>query len=313
MRSEYVCLLWATSLVFLSACSSNNNASPGSSSGGGNTGGASAASGAVQGALCAPCTNAAECTGGTCLHNDYSGETFCGRDCDASAPCPGGYACVMVNGYDKQQCAPKTGSCEIGSNTSGGDGGGQGGEPGDTPGCGQGADKYTDGPKDAGCAAEFLGPFCVNDKIIGFDPGPTPDHPTLDDVWSFSLKAVNYLRSRTCLPSLTFDEGLSAIAAQALEANDTLGIHGFFQENCMNAEHQFGDACTCDWSQENYGAASGSDWTWRDGIMVPLCGMMTEPKGVGHRSNIESTEWKRMGVGVTWDAHGANWYHEFGR
>ena len=42
--------------------------------------------------------------------------------------------------------------------------------------------------------------------------------------------------------------------------------------------------------------ASGSSRTWADGVQVPLCGMMEEPFGEGHRSNIEQRRRHRMVV-----------------
>jgi len=124
---------------------------------------------------------------------------------------------------------------------------------------------------------------------------------------------VNAIRARTCLPALAADDCLDKIGTTANEAVKTLGIHGYFKANCMNSAYGFGKSCECNWTQENYGAASGSSRTWKDGIIVPLCGMMEEPKGQGHRGNIESSEWKRMGSGVTWTSSGAGWCHEFGR
>jgi hypothetical protein len=40
--------------------------------------------------------------------------------------------------------------------------------------------------------------------------------------------------------------------------------------------------------------------------------MMTEPKGKGHRGNIESQTWTRIGIGIKFSSSGASWYHEFG-
>ena len=91
-------------------------------------------------------------------------------------------------------------------------------------------------------------------------------------------------------------------------------VHDYFQKNCMNASKGFGKTCECGWAQENYGAAGGTSYLWKDSINVPLCGMMDEPKGVGHRSNIESKEWKRLGTGFTRSgSSGLGWTQEFGR
>ncbi|MDQ3230658.1 MAG: hypothetical protein M3Q07_02475 [Pseudobdellovibrionaceae bacterium] len=140
------------------------------------------------------------------------------------------------------------------------------------------------------CNVSFLAPFCKDDRIIGFDENgwksETP--PSLAEIRKYSVAAVNHLRARTCLSPLKPDDRLDAIAERALKANSG---HGYFIKNCMNAEHGFGERCEAGWTQENIGWASGSDWTWRHGIHVPLCKMMEEGKGVGHRANIESVEW----------------------
>ncbi|MDQ3231735.1 MAG: CAP domain-containing protein [Pseudobdellovibrionaceae bacterium] len=161
------------------------------------------------------------------------------------------------------------------------------------------------------CDAKFLAPFCKDDRILGFDEGQwkreTP--PSLAEIRQYSLRAVNHIRARTCLPPLKPDDRLHAIAEQALQANSG---HGYFIKNCMNRERNYGKNCEAGWTQENIGSASGTGWTWKHGIHVPLCEMMKEGKGVGHRANIESAEWKRLGVGIKADANGASWFHEFG-
>jgi uncharacterized protein YkwD len=162
------------------------------------------------------------------------------------------------------------------------------------------------------CDPGFLGPFCTTGKnptIIGFDTTPAKASPTLAEVRAYSFKALNYIRSRTCLPPLTSDACLQDIAEKALAAN---AGHGYFIANCMNAAHSYGKACKCSWTQENIGASYGTGRTWKDGVRIPLCNMMLEPKGKGHRGNIESKTWKRVGVGIKFSKSGAYWFHEFG-
>jgi uncharacterized protein YkwD len=191
---------------------------------------------------------------------------------------------------------PESGRCSDSSDSEPGSGS-SGGESHDVP-----------GPTAETCDPDFLGPFCENDRIIGFDPS-APANPTEQEAREYSVQAVNYIRSLTCLPPLQLDDCLSDIGERALAANSG---HGYFIDNCMNAAHDYGDSCECNWTQENIGMAAGSNRTWVDGVHVPLCGMMTEPKGVGHRKNIESPEWTRMGVGIELMSGGASWFHEFG-
>jgi hypothetical protein len=166
------------------------------------------------------------------------------------------------------------------------------------------------------CDPSYLGPFCEQRdgkrRIIGFEP-PYSGTPSLDEARTYSGDAVNHIRAMTCLPPLALDECLNDIGTRALDAVSTLGIHGYFLAHCMNAAHDYGDSCECDWAQENYGMAAGTSRDWSDGVHAPLCGMMDEPKGVGHRSNIESAEWTRLGVGIDIMTSGAAWCHEFGR
>lgn len=260
-----------------------------------------------RGALCASCLTEADCLDGPCLVNDDTGEHFCGRGCSSAGSCPAGYQCAQVNDSEQRQCVPEDGSC-MSSGVSGA--GGTGAAPSGGSG---GTSVAVGGPISDSCDPDFSGPFCENDTIIGFERGPEVPDPSLEQVREFSVQALNYIRSLTCLPSLKLDSCLSDIGTAALAANDELKIHGYFKANCLNAAHDFGNSCQCDWAQENYGAAGGSRRTWKDGVIVPLCGMMTEPKGVGHRANIESDDWTRVGVGIEYSSTSASWYHEFGR
>lgn len=163
--------------------------------------------------------------------------------------------------------------------------------------------------------ANFRGPFCDADrKIIGFDATPGAANPTLAQVRDYSAKAVNLLRWRTGLPPLRTDAALNDIGERAMvDLANGGSVHGYFIANCMNAANGFGTQCEAGWAQENFGSASGSARTWKDGIRVPLCAMMEEPFGQGHRRNIESTQWTRVGVGIRTTPYGASWVHEFGR
>ena len=159
----------------------------------------------------------------------------------------------------------------------------------------------------------FEGPFCTDEgtpKIIGFDDSPGVGIPTKEEFVSYSLEAVNFLRWRTALPPLKSAPALHDIAERALAYDQG---HGYFIENCMNAKNGYGRNCEAGWAQENIGGAWGSSRTWKDGVRVPLCRMMEEPKGMGHRANIESKEWKRLGVAGDVNENGAYWFHEFGR
>lgn len=286
-------------------------------SGGMSPGGQVGEDNSPQGGLCTPCEDAADCANSSarCIVNDQTGERFCSPACSSSSDCNEGFSCVSVNGAGRH-CVPDSGSC--GGNaqaTPRNDGMGEStnsegnmSEPMDPP-EDEGVIPTDPGPMDDSCDPDFLGPFCENDRIIGFDV-EEPEDPTLEQVQKYSLDAVNYLRSRTCLPPLVLDSCLNRIAFDALAIG---GFHVYFRENCMNAAHDFGRDCECDWGQENIGLAYGTRRTWADGIQVPLCGMMEEPKGVGHRANIENDEWTRLGVGVDYDDSGASWHHEFGR
>lgn len=163
------------------------------------------------------------------------------------------------------------------------------------------------------CDPSYRGPFCDESSgdrgLIGFEYR-APQNPSIADAREYSLAAVNHIRAMTCLPPLSLDSCLNDIADRALAAGSG---HGYFIANCMNGEHAYGDACECGWSQENIGMAAGSNRSWTDGIEVPLCGMMDEGFGEGHRGNIESPEWTRLGVGIELMSGGASWFHEFGR
>jgi uncharacterized protein YjlB len=159
-----------------------------------------------------------------------------------------------------------------------------------------------------------LGPFCERETvIIGFDATEAEPNPSSEMVRAYALAAVNHIRSRTGLPPYRADAALDDIAERALAAVSTLGIHGYFIQNCMNKAHNYGRSCEAGWAQENYGAAFGTRRSWKEGIRIPLCGMMTEPKGEGHRANIESPKFTRMGASAAGtQKNGAAWTHEFG-
>ncbi len=109
------------------------------------------------------------------------------------------------------------------------------------------------------------------------------------------------------------DTCLNDIAKRACEANATLGILGYIKQNCFDAAHDYSKNRECGWAQENHGGAFGSADIWKDRIRRPVCLMMHEAKGTGHRANIESAEWKRLGTGTSYTATSADWCHEFGR
>jgi uncharacterized protein YkwD len=162
----------------------------------------------------------------------------------------------------------------------------------------------------------FLGPFCEGKPrhVIGITTTPASADATDAEMRQYMLDAVNTIRAMTNLPALKMDACLNKIADTAIADAATGGVHGYFKNNCMNAAHNFGKSCECNWAQENYGAAGGSSYTWKDTLNVPVCGMMDEPKGVGHRGNIENKEWTRLGVGIIKKGTGSTqWVHEFGR
>jgi hypothetical protein len=139
---------------------------------------------------------------------------------------------------------------------------------------------------------------------------PEPLNPTLQQIRAYTLAAINTIRARTCLAPLVLDDCLNGIAEKAFAANGV--SHGYFLANCMNSSHNYGRNCECNWAQENGGASAGSGRTWVDGVQNPLCRMMTEDYGTGHRSNIESKHWKRIGIAGSYHNSGASWLHEFG-
>jgi hypothetical protein len=291
--------------------------------------------------LCAACDAHSDCGAGLCLTSSENDGRFCGQDCERNADCPGGFACEALrseSGVSGRQCVPSSGSCadqnqpvvnagqqedrNPSSNSDQAEDRGAEEVPNPASDNNAGDDRATsdsaeddNAPRENGlaptpsdCDPSFRGPFCENDRIIGFEAS-LPSEPTLEEVRAYNVAAVNHIRSLTCLPQVTADTCLDDIAVRALEIG---GFHTYFIENCMNAEYGFGANCECNWSQENIGAAFGTRRTVEDGIHVPLCAMMEEPYGQGHRSNIENPLWVRLGVGIDWNDTGASWHHEFG-
>ena len=197
--------------------------------------------------------------------------------------------------------------------------GGNGGSsvgPKPSPGTGGKPGGATEEPAKGSGDPKFMGPFCEGNPrhVIGLMTRPASAKPTVEEMRAYMLKAVNMVRATTNLPALKLDDCLNKIADAAIaDVNRGGSVHGYFSENCMNAAHGFGKSCECGWAQENYGAAGGSSYAWTDTLNVPLCGMMDEPKGVGHRGNIESPQWTRLGVGVSGSGASWKWVHEFGR
>ena len=118
------------------------------------------------GELCAPCEQSSDCGGEAdrcVIFHDYD-ESFCGRDCTSTA-CPQGYQCESMPGPDQatlQQCIPTRGRC---------------------PPDGAGSVNTDPPPPPPGsCDPSFRGPFCQNDRIIGFVPSNAPAHPTKEEV-----------------------------------------------------------------------------------------------------------------------------------
>lgn len=314
-RTQLVSIMLLPILGALGSMSCGGGEAGGAPGEDGGSGGGSGSVTPVAGELCSPCAVSADCKGeARCLVHPNTGERFCGADC-TNDPCPAGTRCHTISaadGPDVRQCVPPGDTCE-GFGTDGGDGGSRPGTTNPPP----------PPPPTGDCDPDFLGPFCTGqecdasgdcslggwgDRIIGFDE-PAPENPTIEQAREYSLKAVNHLRARTCLPPLVLDDCLNEIAEEALAANRS---HGYFIDHCMNQARGFGRNCECNWTQENIGAAAASGQTWVHGVHRPLCGMMTEPKGVGHRANIEHPHWVRLGVAINVSSIGATWFHEFG-
>lgn len=66
-----------------------------------------------QGDVCDPCSDHGQCrkNGTRCLLFS-SGDSFCGRACEADPGCPAGYSCQQVGEIPSKQCVPRSGSCE---------------------------------------------------------------------------------------------------------------------------------------------------------------------------------------------------------
>ncbi|MGM0576379.1 MAG: MopE-related protein [Myxococcota bacterium] len=60
--------------------------------------------------LCSPCAEDDNCLGSDAYCVELDEGTFCGRGCETTADCPGGYECQDV-GEPALQCVPSTGSC----------------------------------------------------------------------------------------------------------------------------------------------------------------------------------------------------------
>ncbi len=155
----------------------------------------------------------------------------------------------------------------------------------------------------------FLTQGAVNERLNGFvskgtyDPNKTPDQETMRKCY---FEALNWLRAKSCrLPPLEESPCLDDIAGRANQAG---GGHPYFIQNCLYKAQNNG--CECNWKQENYGAAGGTGMNWQDMIQAYLCGMMAEPYGVGHRSNIQSKEWTKCTFNI--QSGMIEWHNEFG-
>ncbi|MGB0678098.1 MAG: CAP domain-containing protein [Polyangiales bacterium] len=114
----------------------------------------------------------------------------------------------------------------------------------------------------------------------------------------YNLQWVNNARAQTGLSPYVLDDCLSGLAQRAVQdVADGGDVHGMFVRECIRNRPN----CECNWQQENYGAGGGSTTDWTLFFDMPLSSMMQEPKGTGHRANIESTDYTRLGVGVVCD------------
>ncbi len=249
------------------------------------------------GGACAPCT---ECTApDRCIENDRTGERFCAVACDGDR-CAPGFVCSAVARAERL-CVPATGTCREAA-----------GAGSSSPAAsGQTAPQSGDTGGPTGANGE---PFCANRRIVGLAATPAAAGAAAEEMRAYGADAVNHLRAQTGLPPLVRDACLDRIAQAATDAFASDGrAHGYFLANCMNASRAFGDACECGWGQENQGGAGGTNVSWKDATHRPLCSMMGEPEGKGHRKNIQSREWTRIGVGVAMRGGMLVWSHEFGR
>lgn len=170
-----------------------------------------------------------------------------------------------------------------------------------------------------GGTAGYKGPFCEGTgsarKIIGLLNEPAPADVSVDEARRFNAEALNTIRAMTGLRALDLDDCLNDLAQKG---NDLWvgggAVHGHFSDQCLskNMSPQTRD-CGCGWIQENQGNAGGSTTTWKKAIHRTLCEMMDEPLGVGHRGNIQSAVYTKVGVGIKVLANGAQYTHDFGR
>jgi uncharacterized protein YkwD len=166
------------------------------------------------------------------------------------------------------------------------------------------SDDENDAPRPTG------GAFCANDRIVGVSTMPASSGASIEEQRAYALVALNTLRADTGLPPLKRDACLDRIAQSAVDAFAASGQpHTYFTAQCLSRSG--GQSCECGWAQENQGGGTAPNW--KEALHSPLCAMMAEPEGQGHRANIQSRAFTRVGIGISQRGSMRVFSHEFGR
>jgi uncharacterized protein YkwD len=184
---------------------------------------------------------------------------------------------------------------------------------------GGGGGDYTSGPSGSGPASEddgdgvkgpTGGPFCEGDRVASVSTAPASPTASIEEQRAYALVSLNALRAVTGLAPLKRDACLDRLAQAAVQEFAASGQpHTYFTSQCLRTSG--GQSCECGWAQENQGGGTAANW--KEALHSPLCAMMAEPEGQGHRANIQSRAFTRVGIGIGQRGAMRVFSHEFGR
>ena len=144
--------------------------------------------------------------------------------------------------------------------------------------------------------------FCKGGKLNGFVPSGKynlDQAPSTSESREYFFEVLNWLRSKSCLSPLKPDENLNKFGSVGLDYGFN---HEYFGSKCSGG-------CPHGIGAENIGTAS--DKNWAEAIQVPLCKMMAEPFGTGHRGAIQNAKFTRTGLGIKCSKNECTWTNEF--
>jgi uncharacterized protein YkwD len=267
------------------------------------SGGSAGSGGAIAaGDLCAPCQDNAQCSAGSCLVNDSTGEHFCGSACSSAGGCPSGFDCVVPNNANTGQCVPVSGACaeDGGGGNAGSTGGSAGSSGGSSGNSGASGTSGTGGSTPVGHYETVTNPGATGDEPGGTIPvccvPDSAEKAFIDSVF----EQLNAYRLENGKEALAYDD---ALEAAVLGHCHHMAVHTFFDHDAPETP------VMSPWARAELCGADAHGENIAYGQKTPEAVMTAWKDSPGHNTNMLEAGFKRVGIGY----HDGYWGQLFGR